>query len=61
VRRVVLGAAVEVGGRPGQLEFDAEPDARLQALYKDIRGGYPTTPPAQGSRSTLMRVVKEQM
>ena len=39
-----------------QRELEVEPDVSLQALYQDIRGGHP----AQGSRSTLLRVVNEQ-
>ena len=40
-----------------QREFDVEPEAGLQALYEDLRGGSA----AQGAaRSPLFRVVKEQ-
>jgi DNA-binding SARP family transcriptional activator len=38
-----------------QRELDAEPNARLQALYQDILDGHA----AQGSYSTLIRVVQE--
>ena len=38
-----------------QRELEVEPDASLQGLYQDIQGSHPV----QGSRSTLIRIVKE--